>query len=174
MDAHWYLFDLTWTFIDIFWFGMDVHWFFIWLGMGFHWCCTNDTIMMHGAECAGRLNKRVNLRIITISMKFKCGSTIAENCLVWRYHGAIPIREDIDYIWEDTRSLSLRHIMYEKIPFYPRCFHPNTLKTAQFIPKTKHSLWKPIIVAQSPKSDHTEFGFCTGGTAELKHSRKPE
>ena len=78
----------------------------------------------------------------------------------------------IPTIWEDTRSLSLRHIMYEKIPFYPRCFHPNTLKTAQFIPKTKHSLWKPIIVAQSPKSDHTEFGFCTGGTAEFKTSRK--
>ena len=68
--------------------------------------------------------------------------------------------------------MSLRRIMCEKIPFYPRCFHPNTLKTAQFIPKTKHSLWKPIIVAQSPKSDHTEFGCCTGGTAEFKNSRK--
>ena len=37
------------------------------------------------------------------------------------------------FLWEGTRRLSLRHIMCEKIPFWLRFFHPNTLITAQFI-----------------------------------------
>ena len=58
----------------------------------------------------------------------------------WRRHGDTwsdshtrSIREVIYRLWEGTRRLSLRHIMCEKIPFWLRFFHPNTLITAQFI-----------------------------------------
>ena len=58
----------------------------------------------------------------------------------WRRHGDTwsdshtrSIREVIYRLWEGTRRLSLRHIMCEKIPFWLRCVHPNTLITAQLI-----------------------------------------
>ena len=96
--------------------------------------------------------------------EWKCGMENDEEDT--ETHGAIHTREayeKLSIVYEKVREGCHYDVScVRRYHFYFDFFITNSLQTAQFIPKTKHSLWKPIIVAQSPKSDHTEFGFCTG------------
>ena len=121
--------------------------------MGLHRCCTHDTIMMHGAECGGRLIKRMD--------KHQHLTTRFERLPFYPLF-FIPIHRKLHNSSRTAKSDD-KHIWSKQL-----------CKFARIMPAEK------IFTCVRVQSDQTEFGCCTGRTEQCKsttgnrHSNRSE